>query len=51
MNVIDPPFIRSAPYRAAYRDPQKRVSIAGRRWALSLARFKPTVTDAAVMNK
>src|ERR1700683_2365050 len=51
MNVIEPPFIRSAPYFAAYNDPQKRVSIEGRGAELSFARFKPKVTDAAVMNK
>ena len=51
MKVIDPPFIRSAPYFAAYKDPQKRVSIEGRKCELSLARFMPKFTDAAVMNK
>ena len=51
MNVIDPPFIRSAPYFAAYKDPQKRVSIEGRSSLLSRVRIMPKFTDAAVMNK
>src|SRR5581483_10619807 len=50
MNVIDPPAaILGAAYLAAYKAPQKRVSIAGRRVLLSGASLLSETSVPAVM--
>jgi len=50
--VIEPPFfICAAPYLAAYKDPQNRVSIPGLSFSVSIASPAPSVTDAAVVNR